>query len=187
MIYFSFSFLTIENRSVAFLLLAFDLSIFRWWRWIKRVYPFRSTRSAIIEVILATRTVSIRKKIFDQEKTFSSKTFSFRAFSVENGVVSNCDQSETKLLNELQRIKEDLKNKDNEIQRVYEMRENSDREIQDLTAFLFEVKRNRIRSFSSSSKTFLFRSSSVGAFNGRRSEIGSSDGRTKVKNRKWNG
>jgi len=44
------------------------------------------------------------------------------------------------LLNELQRVKEDLKNKDNEIKRAHELRENTDREIEDLTSSLFEVK-----------------------------------------------
>lgn len=44
-----------------------------------------------------------------------------------------------KLYHELQRVKEDLKSKDNEILRAKELRENTDREIHDLTASLFEV------------------------------------------------
>jgi len=48
-----------------------------------------------------------------------------------------------KLYNELQRVKEDLKSKDNEIRRANEIRENTDREIEDLTASLFEVKKNK--------------------------------------------
>ncbi len=49
-----------------------------------------------------------------------------------------------KLYNELQRVKDDLKSKDNEIRRVQEMRENTDREIEELTASLFEVKKKKI-------------------------------------------
>ena len=47
--------------------------------------------------------------------------------------------SAARLLNELQRVKEDLKNKDMEIQRAYEIRDNTDREIEDLTSSLFQV------------------------------------------------
>jgi len=67
-----------------------------------------------------------------------------RAFSIENGVVATQEiiensTSPTILLNELQRVKEDLKNKDIEIQRAHEIRQNTDREIEDLTSSLFEV------------------------------------------------
>ena len=55
--------------------------------------------------------------------------------------------SATTLLNELQRVKEDLKHKDIEIQRAHEVRENTDREIEDLTASLFEVVDRVIVSF----------------------------------------
>lgn len=47
--------------------------------------------------------------------------------------------SAARLLHELQRVKEDLKNKDMEIQRAYEIRDNTDREIEDLTSSLFQV------------------------------------------------
>jgi len=75
-----------------------------------------------------------------------------RAFSIENGVVATQEiiensTSPTILLNELQRVKEDLKNKDIEIQRAHEIRQNTDREIEDLTSSLFEViliKKNKI-------------------------------------------
>ena len=68
-----------------------------------------------------------------------------RAFSIDHsGVISpepiEHSSSATTLLNELQKVKEDLKNKDEEIQRAYEMRQNTDREIEDLTASLFEVR-----------------------------------------------
>ena len=67
------------------------------------------------------------------------------AFSIENGVgitpeIHEHSTSAARLLGELQRVKEDLKNKDVEIQRAYQMRENTDREIEDLTASLFEVR-----------------------------------------------
>ena len=66
------------------------------------------------------------------------------AFSIENGVgitpeIVEHSTSAARLLSELQRVKEDLKNKDVEIQRAYQMRENTDREIEDLTSSLFEV------------------------------------------------
>ena len=68
----------------------------------------------------------------------------FRAFSIDNSVMNTPDpiehsSSATTLLNELQRVKEDLKHKDIEIQRAHEIRDNTDREIEDLTASLFEV------------------------------------------------
>lgn len=67
-----------------------------------------------------------------------------RAFSIDNGVVTTPESVEhsssaATLLNELQKVKEDLKSKDVEIQRAHEMRQNTDREIEDLTASLFEV------------------------------------------------
>jgi hypothetical protein len=70
--------------------------------------------------------------------------FFCRAFSIENGVstaseISENSSSTATLLNELQRVKEDLKSKDIEIQRAYEIRENTDREIEELTSSLFEV------------------------------------------------
>jgi hypothetical protein len=79
--------------------------------------------------------------------------FISRAFSIENGVGTTSEiiehtTSAARLLNELQRVKEDLKNKDIEIRRAYEIRENTDREIEDLTSSLFEVilsKRNCFR------------------------------------------
>ncbi|CAF1292919.1 unnamed protein product [Rotaria sp. Silwood1] len=66
--------------------------------------------------------------------------------SIDSGVMGTSEvfehdlQSITteKLLNELQRVKEDLKSKDGEIRRANEMRENTNREIEDLTASLFE-------------------------------------------------
>jgi hypothetical protein len=66
------------------------------------------------------------------------------AFSIENGVgttpeIIEHSASAARLLSELQRVKEDLKNKDVEIRRAYEIRENTDREIEDLTSSLFEV------------------------------------------------
>lgn len=54
--------------------------------------------------------------------------------------VQEHSSSAVNLLNELQRVKEDLKSKDDEIKRAYELRENTDREIEDLTSSLFEVK-----------------------------------------------
>lgn len=71
--------------------------------------------------------------------------FNSRAFSIENGVGTTPEivehtTSAATLLNELQRVKEDLKNKDNEIRQAYELRENTDREIEDLTSSLFEVR-----------------------------------------------
>jgi hypothetical protein len=53
--------------------------------------------------------------------------------------VTEQSTASTTILNELQRVKEDLKNKDIEIQRAHEIRANTDREIEDLTASLFEV------------------------------------------------
>jgi hypothetical protein len=53
--------------------------------------------------------------------------------------VTEHSTTSTTILNELQRVKEDLKNKDIEIQRAHEIRANTDREIEDLTASLFEV------------------------------------------------
>ncbi len=66
------------------------------------------------------------------------------AFSIENSVGTTPEIIEhstaaARLLSELQRVKEDLKNKDVEIRRAYEIRENTDREIEDLTSSLFEV------------------------------------------------
>ncbi len=66
------------------------------------------------------------------------------AFSIENSVgttpeIIEHSTSSARLLSELQRVKEDLKNKDVEIRRAYEIRENTDREIEDLTSSLFEV------------------------------------------------
>ncbi|CAF1583207.1 unnamed protein product, partial [Didymodactylos carnosus] len=46
--------------------------------------------------------------------------------------------SHTVLFDELKRVKEDLKQKDDEVRRASELRENVDKEIQDLTASLFE-------------------------------------------------
>ena len=78
----------------------------------------------------------------------------FSAFSIENGVGATSEiiehsTSATHLLNELQRVKEDLKNKDIEIQRAYEIRDNTDREIEDLTSSLFEVNlsKNKPKNF----------------------------------------
>ncbi len=74
--------------------------------------------------------------------------FSFSGFSIDSGVLTTQEGLENdvsssmtteKLYNELQRVKEDLKSKDNEIRRANEIRENTDREIEDLTASLFEV------------------------------------------------
>lgn len=58
---------------------------------------------------------------------------------VGNAEIHEHSTSSARLLHELQRVKEDLKNKDIEIQRAYEIRENTDREIEDLTSSLFEV------------------------------------------------
>jgi hypothetical protein len=68
--------------------------------------------------------------------------------------------SATKLFNELQRVKEDLKNKDIEIQRAHEIRANTDREIEDLTSSLFQV--NFFLKFKLSNISF----SSVSTFHG---------------------
>lgn len=72
-----------------------------------------------------------------------------RAFSIDNGVVNTPEAVEhstsaATLMNELQRVKEDLKHKDIEIRRANEIRENTDREIEDLTASLFEVRSRSI-------------------------------------------
>jgi len=77
------------------------------------------------------------------------RSFSFSAFSIDSGVVTTTEGFENdfssttteKLYNELQRVKEDLKSKDNEIRRANEIRKNTDQEIEDLTASLFEVKK----------------------------------------------
>ena len=98
---------------------------------------------SIIAVTSAMRTVSTR---------MSRRTGPFvpliveccRAFSIDTGVVNTPETSEhsasaATLMNELQRVKEDLKHKDSEIRRANEIRENTDREIEELTASLFEV------------------------------------------------
>lgn len=82
--------------------------------------------------------------------SYNQSTVSFFFFplsiSIDSGVLTTeQDLTTEKLYNELQRVKEDLKSKDNEIIQVRQLRENTDREIQDLTASLFEVincKRN---------------------------------------------
>lgn len=78
--------------------------------------------------------------------------FSFRAFSIDSGVVTTQEIFENdlssitaeKLFHELQRVKEDLKSKDKEIHRANELRANTDQEIEELTASLFEVKRKKL-------------------------------------------
>lgn len=76
-----------------------------------------------------------------------------RAFGIEVGMGGTAEMHEhstsaARLLNELQRVKEDLKNKDMEIQRAYEIRDNTDREIEDLTSSLFQViHRDILKSF----------------------------------------
>ena len=71
-----------------------------------------------------------------------------RAFSIDAGMVGTTEMHEhstssTRLLHELQRVKENLKNKDIEIQRAYEIRETTDREIEELTSSLFVVSFHR--------------------------------------------
>jgi Rab-3A-interacting protein len=62
------------------------------------------------------------------------------AFSLDNGVVTPGEHhlSSSTLLDELHRVKKDLKHKEIEVQRAHEIRENADKEIEDLTASLFE-------------------------------------------------
>ncbi|UJR37718.1 hypothetical protein I4U23_030413 [Adineta vaga] len=65
------------------------------------------------------------------------------AFSIDNVVGPSSESLEhsssaTTLLDELQKVKDDLRTKDEQIQRAHEMRQNTDREIEDLTASLFE-------------------------------------------------
>jgi Rab-3A-interacting protein len=81
--------------------------------------------------------------ISDHRSDLSDANSVDSAFSIENGVstaseISENSSSTATLLNELQRVKEDLKSKDIEIQRAYEIRENTDREIEELTSSLFE-------------------------------------------------
>ncbi|CAF0975820.1 unnamed protein product [Adineta ricciae] len=81
--------------------------------------------------------------IIDHRSDVSDANSVDSAFSIDHsGVISpepiEHSSSAATLLNELQKAKEDLKNKDEEIQRAYEMRQNTDREIEDLTASLFE-------------------------------------------------
>ncbi|CAF0756762.1 unnamed protein product [Adineta steineri] len=81
--------------------------------------------------------------ILDHRSDVSDANSVDSAFSIDNSVVTTPEllehsSSAATLLNELQKVKEDLKTKDVEIQRAYEMRENTDREIEDLTASLFE-------------------------------------------------
>ncbi|CAF3346871.1 unnamed protein product [Rotaria socialis] len=83
------------------------------------------------------------ESLLDHRSDVSDANSVDSAFSIENGVVTTPEPiehstSSATLLNELQRVKEDLKSKDIEIQRAHEIRENTDREIEDLTASLFE-------------------------------------------------
>ncbi|CAF3973356.1 unnamed protein product, partial [Rotaria sp. Silwood2] len=90
-----------------------------------------------------TTLVNAMDSMLDHRSDVSDANSVDSAFSIENGVVTTPEPIEhstsaTTLLNELQRVKQDLKNKDIEIRRAHEIRENTDREIEDLTASLFE-------------------------------------------------
>ncbi|CAF0783002.1 unnamed protein product [Rotaria sp. Silwood1] len=90
-----------------------------------------------------TALVNAMDSILDHRSDASDANSVDSAFSIENGVVTTPEPNEhstsaATLLNELQRVKQDLKNKDIEIQRAHEIRENTDREIEDLTASLFQ-------------------------------------------------
>ncbi|CAF1262137.1 unnamed protein product [Rotaria sp. Silwood1] len=90
-----------------------------------------------------TSLVNAMDSILDHRSDASDANSVDSAFSIENGVVTTPEPNEhstsaATLLNELQRVKQDLKNKDIEIQRAHEIRENTDREIEDLTASLFQ-------------------------------------------------
>jgi Rab-3A-interacting protein len=94
----------------------------------------------MMEQISSTHTID---SIPDHRSDVSDANSVDSAFSIDNGVVTTPEQLEhsssaTTLLNELQRVKEDLKNKDIEIQRAHEIRQNTDREIEDLTSSLFQ-------------------------------------------------
>ncbi|CAF0918870.1 unnamed protein product [Rotaria sordida] len=90
-----------------------------------------------------TTLLNTMDSILDHRSDVSDANSVDSAFSIENGVVTTPEPiehstSSATLFNELQRVKQDLKDKDTEIQRAHEIRENTDREIEDLTASLFE-------------------------------------------------
>jgi len=89
---------------------------------------------------------SLVNTMLDHRNDLSDAKSVDSGFSIDSGVVTTPEVFENdlstitteKLVNELQRVKEDLKLKDKEIRRANEIRENVDKEIEDLTASLFE-------------------------------------------------
>lgn len=65
------------------------------------------------------------------------KKFNFFVSRIDSGVITRQDIDE-KLIDEIQRMKNDLKSKDNEIEKAYQLKIDTDREIEDLTASLFQ-------------------------------------------------
>lgn len=113
----------------------------------------------VMPIVLTRMYSSVENTKYNNKELMNVFNVS-RAFSTDNGTVATPEPIEhsaspTKLLHELKRVKEDLKNKDIEIQRAHEIRENTDREIEDLTASLFEVYLLRNEIYSNISVRFL--------------------------------
>ncbi|CAF0902107.1 unnamed protein product [Adineta steineri] len=89
---------------------------------------------------------SLSEVVFDHRNDLSDAKSVDSAFSIDSvgGTTQEVFEHDLssitaeKLFNELQRVKEDLKSKDDEVRRANELRENTDQEIQELTASLFE-------------------------------------------------
>lgn len=101
-------------------------------------------------MIRAMQIALIRMYLYEIIDCSSNKCFHSRAFSMDSGMMTiqevfdndfSSNMTAEKLLNELQRVKEDLNLKEKEIRRANELRDNMDREIHELTASLFQVKK----------------------------------------------
>ncbi|CAF0969106.1 unnamed protein product [Adineta ricciae] len=106
-------------------------------------YTMRARMIMMEQTLSNTNTNLAIDSIIDHRSDVSDANSVDSAFSIDHSGVTSPEpiehsSSTATLLNELQKAKEDLKNKDEEIQRAYEMRQNTDREIEDLTASLFE-------------------------------------------------